>query len=138
MSWVRFTLAGLVYALIIEFEYKLFARFNPQALIVTAVFYLFFLQYLYLLHRLTTRLINKALFIFFWRHCQGYISWNGLWWAIPHRATQMPAKLACSFFIAATRLWQSSMHKKKDLLKQSVDEQTATFSSLYWRPCPAC
>ena len=60
MGWVRFTLTGLIYALVIELEYKLFVRFNPQTLFATAIFYLLFLQYLYLLHRLSLKWINKA------------------------------------------------------------------------------
>ena len=41
-TWLKFTFAGLAYALVIEFEYKLFAHFNPQALFITAIFYIIF------------------------------------------------------------------------------------------------
>lgn len=53
MKRMKFTFAGLGFALTCELFYRLFARFQPQLILVAAVFYLVYLQAIFALSRRT-------------------------------------------------------------------------------------
>jgi len=54
-NWIRFTLVGLCFALVVEIFYKFFAGLNPKAFGISIVFYVIYLQPLYLLHTWLSR-----------------------------------------------------------------------------------
>jgi len=54
-NWIRFTLVGLCFALVVEVFYKFFAGLNPKAFLISIVFYAIYLQPLYLLHQWLNR-----------------------------------------------------------------------------------
>ena len=54
-GWLRFTLVGLGFALVVEVFYKFFAGLNPKAFLISIVFYVIYLQPLYLLHKRLNR-----------------------------------------------------------------------------------
>lgn len=60
MAWLRFVFAGLCFALVVEIFYKFFAGLNPKAFLISIVFYVLYLQPLYLLHNLLNRFFGNS------------------------------------------------------------------------------
>ena len=60
MAWLRFVVTGLCFALVVEIFHKFFAGLNPKAFFISIVFYIVYLQPLYLLHKLLNRFVGNS------------------------------------------------------------------------------
>ena len=61
VRFLKFIAVGLVFALFVEFVYRILGRFNPKAFGIALVFYPFYLAFAYAVSRAADRIIKNPL-----------------------------------------------------------------------------